>query len=134
MTVFAENFRAARDKLNLSQDTIASEFNVSQKTVSNWDRGRNEPPIEFIRSFCSKYHININWLLTGEGKMFVNENCLCEKSPSYNNTDPEIDEMVELLQNMPAEKRHECLILCREKKLLFDIMSERIQKSKKQAG
>ena len=119
--------------LSLSQDTIASEFGVSQKTVSNWDRGRNEPSIVFIRSFCSKYGVDINWLLTGQGEMFLNQNCVCEKSPT-NNTDPEIDEMVELLKNMPAEKRHECLILCREKKLLFDIMSERIQKSKKEAG
>ena len=134
MKVFAQIFRAVREKLNLSQDVIASEFGVSQKTVSNWDRGRNEPSIDFIRSFCSKYSVNINWLLAGQGEMFVNENCFCEKSIYYNTVDPEISEVVELLKNMPADKRHECLILCREKKLLHDIMKERSQKSKKQAG
>lgn len=131
--MISKRFKEIRELKKLSQVEFADLLSVLPTTISKYERGEIKPSTDFLANLCRVFNININWLLTGQGEMFLNQNCVCEKSPTYN-TDPEIDEMVELLKNMPAEKRHECLILCREKKLLFDIMSERIQKSKKQAG
>lgn len=69
---FSERFKQLRKKLNLSQEEIAKELNTGQKTISNWETGRNEPSLEALRTFCSNYNINSNWLLTGQGEMFFN--------------------------------------------------------------
>jgi transcriptional regulator with XRE-family HTH domain len=130
-----ERIKQLRHFLKLTQKQFAEAISTSPQNITKYEKGDIQPSSDLLSRMYKQFSVNTHWLLTGEGQMFVNDGCVCE-SPSYNtdNTDPEIDEMVELLKNMPAEKRHECLILCREKKLLFDIMNERTQKSKKQAG
>jgi len=67
---FLTRLKKLRKELGFSQDKISAELNVPQTTYSNWERGRNEPPLEVLSTFCERYNINLNWLLTGQGEMF----------------------------------------------------------------
>lgn len=68
MEIF-ERIKKIREVLKISQTEFSEVFEVSQKTISNWETGRNEPPMEKLKKFAEIYNINIHWLITGEGEM-----------------------------------------------------------------
>jgi len=69
---FTTRFKELRKQLGFSQEKFSKELGVAQNTFSKWETGRNEPPLEVLSTFCEKYNINLNWLLTGQGEMFFN--------------------------------------------------------------
>lgn len=57
--------------LRLSTDTaLAAKFGVKQNTVANW-RKRNSVPWERVLDTAAENHLNLNWLLIGEGPRYV---------------------------------------------------------------
>jgi len=54
---FSNQVRLVREKLNLSQEDLARELNVSYATVSRWEHGKAKP-IKLARdvfaAFCKK--------------------------------------------------------------------------------
>jgi phage repressor protein C with HTH and peptisase S24 domain len=57
--------------LKLSTDNeLAALLGVSKATISNWG-SRNSLDLPLVFSFCK--HINIDWLVTGEGRMIKEE-------------------------------------------------------------
>lgn len=75
-----ERLKYIRERvLKLSQEDFAKSLGVSQKTISRWENGTNEPQLEAIRPLLEKYNIDINWLLTGTGSMTVEEKS-CEEN------------------------------------------------------
>lgn len=58
--------------INASSDTdLANVLGVGKSTISNW-RNRQSIDYDLVFSFCE--HINLDWLLTGEGDMLKNNN------------------------------------------------------------
>lgn len=63
-----EQFLAAE---NISKAQFADKIRVARAAVSHIIAGRNNPGYEFIVNTMSEYpQLNIEWLLTGEGKMY----------------------------------------------------------------
>ncbi len=65
-----DRVKKIRESLKMSQLEFSQLFDLSQRTISNWESGRNEPPFIFFQTMVENYSINPNWLLTGNGKMF----------------------------------------------------------------
>lgn len=65
MSSFGERLKIVRGKL--TQAEFASLFGIPQVTLGNYERGRNEPRFEFIKQVCSRFEINVEWLLFGTG-------------------------------------------------------------------
>lgn len=49
--------KAARINSGFSQKQVASELNVSNKTVSCWERGLSVPNIIQFKKLCSLYNV-----------------------------------------------------------------------------
>lgn len=99
-------------------------------TISKYERGEVKPTTDFLSNICKTYNINLNWLLIGKGEMFIGTNTasiVAEPRSSYN-TKKTIKEMTELLDSMPEERQRECIQFCKEKKLLSDLLHERMKK------
>lgn len=60
-----------RNKLNLSQTEFSQRIGVAKTTVSGWERGTRVPPQVTIRTICQEFNVNYEWLVHGEGYMFV---------------------------------------------------------------
>lgn len=57
---FSEQITLARAKLNLSQEALAKQLNVSFATVNRWEQGRNKPTRKamiFFKEFCQEHNI-----------------------------------------------------------------------------
>ena len=58
---------------NLSQSQFADSINVARASVSHILAGRNKPGFEFIENMSRRYpSLNLEWLITGKGKMYKN--------------------------------------------------------------
>ena len=52
-----------------SQAAFAALLGIPQVTLGNYERNRNEPRFELIRTICLHFGINVEWLLFGTGPM-----------------------------------------------------------------
>lgn len=66
----AENIRALRKALELTQTEFAAQLYVSRDVISNIELKRVEPSEMMINAICKTYDVNREWLETGEGEMF----------------------------------------------------------------
>ncbi|SKB73053.1 helix-turn-helix domain-containing protein [Malaciobacter marinus] len=68
------NFFNIRKKLGFNQTDFAEKLETSQNLISKYEKGQVELPFKIINNLHKVFNININWLLTGSGEMFENEN------------------------------------------------------------
>ena len=55
-----------RMKKHLTQQELADRLGVTNKAVSNWERGRAIPDVGLFDSICKELDLTINELLNGE--------------------------------------------------------------------
>ena len=54
--------KKARKKANLTQQQLADQFNVSLKTVMNWEQGLVNPDLEDVIKLADLLHADIDFL------------------------------------------------------------------------
>lgn len=55
-----------RKKKNLTQNGLAEILGVTEKSISNWENGRNMPDLSLFKPLCDELSITINDLMSGE--------------------------------------------------------------------
>lgn len=55
-----------RQEKNLTQESLAEELSVSNRSVSKWERGMCLPDADNMSKLCKLFNINYNELLSGE--------------------------------------------------------------------
>lgn len=66
-----DRFKEVRKKMNLNLKQVGDALGISESSVSNIERGRNNPSGSTLTLFCEKFGVNRQWLETGEGDMFL---------------------------------------------------------------
>jgi transcriptional regulator with XRE-family HTH domain len=64
-------FKSFRLDQKKAQHVMAAELKVHQSTITNIEHGTTFPKINYLFYFYEKYGLNINWLITGEGDMYL---------------------------------------------------------------
>jgi transcriptional regulator with XRE-family HTH domain len=64
--------------IGISQKKFAQDIGIHLNTISRYIRGLQVPDSHVLTKIVQVYKININWLLTGEGDMFIREVSLDE--------------------------------------------------------
>ena len=52
-----------RKKKNMTQQDLAERLGVSDRTIGNWENGRNMPDLSLFKPLCKELDINLNDLL-----------------------------------------------------------------------
>ena len=60
-----------RKKLNLLQKDFARSLDISNASLSEMEAGNAKPRFELIYNITKKYNVNLNYLLHGEGEIFM---------------------------------------------------------------
>lgn len=55
-----------RNEKNLTQEQLSEQFNVSSRTISRWETGKNMPDLSIIVELSDFYNVDIRELLNGE--------------------------------------------------------------------
>lgn len=73
-TIFGKRLRYVRLALgDPSRETLAKNFSMTKNSIAFYERGEREPNLSVLQTYRTLYGVNINWLLTGQGKMFDTE-------------------------------------------------------------
>lgn len=68
--MFSENLKKVRQKLGLSQKELAEKIGIQQAQYSRYEVSTS-PSTDILEKLVKEFNININYLLTGEGSMFI---------------------------------------------------------------
>jgi len=85
---------------------LASELNVSESKILNIENGAEYPGITYLHYFYEKYGLNINWLLTKTGHMFIKKPRAETKAPMYE----KYAELIELMRIPAVEQAIEAAL------------------------
>lgn len=55
-----------RKEKKMTQSELAEKIGVTEKSISNWENGRNMPDLSLFKPLCNELNITINDLLSGE--------------------------------------------------------------------
>ncbi len=64
MSKLASNLRYLRKKMDLSQDDLATEFQVARTTMGDYERGKTEPNLEMLVKISKKFDVSIHDMIT----------------------------------------------------------------------
>lgn len=52
-----------------TQHAFAASLGIPQMTLSNYETGKSEPKLVLLKELCSRFGLNVGWLLFGVGSM-----------------------------------------------------------------
>lgn len=55
-----------RKQRKMTQAELGEKLGVTEKSISNWENGRNMPDLSLFKPLCNEFNITINELLSGE--------------------------------------------------------------------
>ena len=91
-----KRIKEAREFLKIGQKEFAEKIGIIYQTLSKYERNEIKPTTEILTKLAEIHGININWLLTGNGDMFIRE----EKK-----SNTKADEIIEAYKKLPEEKQ-----------------------------
>ena len=59
-----------------TQKAMAEELLLTHSTYNRYESNTIEPNMQFLHEYCNNCNVNINWLLTGKGEMFLTDRAL----------------------------------------------------------
>ncbi len=65
-----KRLKAVIDVLGMTQKQVSEEANISYSTLQKWVLGINCPTCSILY-FLAQKGINVNWVLTGKGDIFL---------------------------------------------------------------
>lgn len=75
---------------NKTQTEFAKDLGIDQTYISRYERGFVKPTTEFYLLLNKRLDVNINWLLTGEGPMYI-ESSSTKSADNYINRIKELE-------------------------------------------
>ncbi|MCK4764247.1 MAG: helix-turn-helix transcriptional regulator [Candidatus Aminicenantes bacterium] len=93
-----------RKFLELSQDEISRNVEVTNQTLSRYENGARFPDSQFLQKFGREYNVNANWLLYGNGDMFLKDQ---EESSAGNDTGKKLKYYLRKIEELFLEKKQE---------------------------
>lgn len=66
-----DRIKKIRKQAGLNQTEFGLNIGVRQSAITGYETGAREPLDAVIKSMCSAYQINEQWLRTGEGEMYL---------------------------------------------------------------
>lgn len=118
---FGVRFKMVRMAQKLTLTKLAKMLNLSPGYLSEVENGKKAMSQELFYSLIEKLNINLNWLLTGEGEMFVKK-----KGDIYKEgIDSRRQAIIQLIIDMPEDKLDDIFKMLEKEKLLMDLLEER---------
>lgn len=60
-----------RKELDLSMEKFGNKIGVTKSSINKIEKGENNPSEQTIKLICREFNVNQDWLVNGNGSMFV---------------------------------------------------------------
>jgi len=68
-----QRLKMLRKSINFSQDEMADALKCKRPMLSLYENGKTSIPDEIYLIVNNLYNVDLNWLLTGEGEMYISQ-------------------------------------------------------------
>lgn len=89
-------FLMFRKAIRKTEMELASELNITEAKINDIETGIVYPEIAILHYLYKTYGLNIHWLLTRAGHMFIKKKCQPEKTDSLYNRYAELIDLMEV--------------------------------------
>ena len=101
-----DRIRELRKNLGMTQQEFADKIGVKRNTIANYEVGRNEPIDAVLSLICREFSVNEDWLRTGNGEMFVENEVFSLDEYARQNNLSEVDiEIIKTYIGLDARTR-----------------------------
>ena len=69
----SDRLKALLDAQSLTIKAFSELTEIPYRSVQNYLREERDPNAEALNKICEKMNVNLNWLITGNGEMFINK-------------------------------------------------------------
>lgn len=98
--------KTLRLSLGLNQSTFAARLGFAQSGVAMIECGKRSVSERHIKTICSIYNVNEQWLRTGEGEMLNNDSSsLLSRLTEELHMTPDEQELIEVFMSFSQEER-----------------------------
>lgn len=70
----SDRFRLIRKKLKMTQSEMGEKLNKTYHMIQNYETGRRAITDGVLLNLQEKFNVNIDWMRTGVGSMFLDDN------------------------------------------------------------
>ena len=104
MTI-GKRLREFRTIKRLTASEVAKKLDIPTRTVGSYERGEVLPGTKFYDLMIQKYDINVNWLISGIGNMFLsetimqNDDSISKLQKEINLSNDDMNSLIELLKS-----------------------------------
>ena len=98
-----KRIKELRAELHLTASEIAEKLDIPVRTIGSYEREEAQPGSKFFNALIEKYNVNINWLLTGKGNMFISKimemdmTFIAYFQETFNLTEQEVTGLIDIL-------------------------------------
>jgi transcriptional regulator with XRE-family HTH domain len=102
MTI-GQRIKQIKVSLNMTSAEMAEKLGIPVRTIGSYERDEAQPGAKFFTLLIETFQINVNWLLTGEGNMFmtskreVDIKYLAQINEQLNLTAEELEGLIDIL-------------------------------------
>lgn len=93
--MFGNNLKNLRNEAQINQKTLASQFRVTQATISSWENGRTAPSFEQLIQIADYFDVSVDYLI---GRTNIDNNYVY-------NPQKDIADILEILQQTDNRER-----------------------------
>ncbi len=103
MTI-GKRIKELKAKLGITSAEMAKELNIPVRTIGSYERDEAQAGAKFFNALIAKYQVNVNWLLSGNGNMFISSKTeidvkyLAQIEQQLNLTTEELDALIDILE------------------------------------
>ncbi len=100
-----KRIKEIRKNLNLTSAELAIKLDIPVRTIGSYEREEAQPGPKFLSALIEKCHINVNWLLSGKGNMFISKkmeldiNYITKIQERFNLTEEEVKGLIDILES-----------------------------------
>ncbi len=86
-----ERLKKIRENLGITQEQLANKLGIKKQSISKAEKNINRLSNESLCHLLSDFNIDINYLLSGEGEMFISNKILPDELASATKSEQDKD-------------------------------------------
>lgn len=118
MLSIGEKITAIRNKLKIKQKDFAEAIGIMPQALVRNEKNAVKPSADLLIKISETYKVNLNWLLTDNGEMFLDQEQRAKEPKNEG-----IDEIIKALQKLTPD---------RQKYYYHKIMAESLERSEEE--
>ncbi len=99
-----KRIKELKSVLKMTSSELSAKLGIPTRTIGSYERDEAQPGPKFLNALIVVFGVNINWLLTGDGNMFISKktemdiNYIANLQETFKLTNEELNGLIDILE------------------------------------